>query len=115
MPWRKRSGCSSSFSSAGGGVVSLIVVLSSIVRDQSFVAKRFDRVETRRPPGWIEGRKQRQSKRHDHHGGGFLDIHVGGQLGEEIKLRREQICVGEPGQEAPDRIDVETDDGTEQE
>src|SRR5215475_11826312 len=76
----------------------------------SLVAQRFDGIEPRSTPRWIEGGEERERQRHDYDGGGLADIDLGRQLREEIKLGREQFGVGEPGQELPDRFDVEADE-----
>ena len=78
-------------------------------------AARLDPVEARRPPRRIERREQRQRERHDHHRGGFAGIEIGGQLGEEIELGRKQLGVGQPGEKAADRFNVEAHQERQQE
>src|SRR5262245_52704429 len=52
----------------------------------SFVAQRFDRIEPRRPPGRINRRQQGEHERHHDDGRGFADIHLRGQLRQEIQF-----------------------------
>src|SRR5215468_10174912 len=81
----------------------------------SLVPERFDRIETRGAPRGIERSEERQRERHDHNRRRLAEIDLCRQAGQEIKLRREQLGRGEPGQELPDRFDVEADDEADEE
>src|SRR5256885_12955073 len=54
----------------------------------SLVPQRFDRIEARRPPRWVERGQERKRQRHHHHGRGLADVEIGRQPRQEVHLRR---------------------------
>src|SRR5262249_61549335 len=65
----------------------------------SLKAKSFAGAEPRRPPRRVERGQQRQGQRHDDHRGSLARIHFRRQPGQEVKLGRKQLGIGEPRQE----------------
>src|ERR1700732_5639068 len=81
----------------------------------SLVPERFDGIEARGAPRRVERGEEGERQCQDHYRRSLAEIDLGRQLGEEVKLRREQFGVGEPGQKLPDRFDIEADDQPDEE
>src|SRR3569833_1016209 len=80
------------------------VMVSS--RRTSLIPQRLDRIEPRRPPGWIERGKEGQHQRHHHYRCHFARIHLRRHAGEKIDGGIEQGRAGELGKGLAQALDI---------
>src|SRR6185437_2455435 len=89
-------------------------MISGYPRPGLFVTQRFNRIEARGTPRWIERGENRESKRHHYDRYRLARVHFGRQLRQVIELRGEQVSVGDPADELAQALDVEADKHAEQ-
>src|SRR5277367_5995912 len=70
--------------------------VSAATRGCSFISKRLDRIELSRPPGRIDGRRERQDQRQGDDGENVGCFDPRGQLRQKIKFGRKEIGAGDP-------------------